>query len=202
MELMGLFAAANHDVIHRKLRHAIGAEVILDVENHHNFAWKETHGGRSVVVHRKGATPAGKGVLGVIPGSMTAPGYLVRGKGEPSSLDSAAHGAGRRMSRTQAKRSIRWAQLREETEAAGVHLISAGLDECPGELVIFDPAKSTFEADGVVQRIPGRGKKVEAVIADRLVDASWPKYLHPFPISNNYFLVSCKTGPKAHSSPT
>jgi len=61
-----------------------------------------------------------------------------------------------------------------------------------GELVLFDPAKGRFEADGVVQRIPGYGKKVEPVIADALVDGSWPKFLHPYPLSDKYFLVSCQ----------
>ncbi|HPC18425.1 MAG TPA: SUMF1/EgtB/PvdO family nonheme iron enzyme [Candidatus Hydrogenedentes bacterium] len=66
-----------------------------------------------------------------------------------------------------------------------------------GELVIFDPAKSRFEANGVVQRIPGWGKKVEPIIADTLVDAVWPKFLHPYPLSAKYFLVSCKPTPDA-----
>jgi len=66
-----------------------------------------------------------------------------------------------------------------------------------GELVIFDPAKGRFEADGVVQRIPGWGQKVEPVIVDRLVDGSWPKFLHPYPLSEKYFLVSCKPTPDA-----
>ncbi len=61
-----------------------------------------------------------------------------------------------------------------------------------GELIIFDPAQGRFEADGVVQRIPGYGKKVEPTIADTLVDGSWPKFLHPYPLSDKYFLVSCK----------
>lgn len=61
-----------------------------------------------------------------------------------------------------------------------------------GELVIFDPAIGRFEADGVVQRIPGFGKKVEPIIVDKLVDHSWPKFLHPYPLSDKYFLVSCK----------
>ncbi len=59
-----------------------------------------------------------------------------------------------------------------------------------GELVIFDPAKGRHEADGVVQRIPGYGKKVEPIIKDALVDDSWPKFLHPYPLSDKYFLVS------------
>lgn len=61
-----------------------------------------------------------------------------------------------------------------------------------GELVLFDPAKGRHESDGAVQRIPGYGKKVEPIIADTLVDASWPKFLHPYPLSDKFFLVSCK----------
>ncbi len=64
-----------------------------------------------------------------------------------------------------------------------------------GELVLFDPAKERFEADGVVQRIPGRGKKVDPVILDGLVGASWPKFLHPFPLSDKYFIVAAKPRP-------
>ena len=63
---------------------AVGGKLLARVENHHNFAWKEKINGQDVIVHRKGATPAGKGVLGIIPGCMTAPGFLVRGKGEVS----------------------------------------------------------------------------------------------------------------------
>src|SRR5215471_5578501 len=104
MELMGRYAAANHAMIHKHIAEHLGAQVLLDLENHHNFAWKEKHVidgvEREVVVHRKGATPAGTGVLGIIPGSMAAPGFLVRGKGNDASLKSAAHGAGRVMSRT------------------------------------------------------------------------------------------------------
>jgi formylglycine-generating enzyme required for sulfatase activity len=64
-----------------------------------------------------------------------------------------------------------------------------------GELVILDPALGRFEADGVVQRIPGYGKKVEPVIADQLVDRSWPRFLHPFPLSDRHFIVSCQPAP-------
>ncbi len=66
-----------------------------------------------------------------------------------------------------------------------------------GELVIFDPAKGRFEAGGVVQRIPGYGKKVEPVLLDNLVDKSWPKFLHPYPLSDKYFLVSCQPTPQS-----
>jgi tRNA-splicing ligase RtcB (3'-phosphate/5'-hydroxy nucleic acid ligase) len=143
MSLMGRYAAANHAVIHRSIARHLGVDVLLDVENHHNFAWKETHtipvaasdapsGRREVIVHRKGATPAGAGVLGIIPGSMATPGFIVRGKGEPASLQSASHGAGRVMSRTQARSSFTWSGVRKQLEAGGVKLLSAGLDEVPG----------------------------------------------------------------------
>ncbi|MEQ1860445.1 MAG: RtcB family protein [Chthoniobacteraceae bacterium] len=136
MNLMGRYAAANHALIHRHIARKLGDDVILDIENHHNFAWKETHevGGeqREVIVHRKGATPAGAGVLGIIPGSMASPGFVVRGKGSPESLNSASHGAGRVMSRTKALQSFTWSATRKLLAERGVDLLSAGLDEVPG----------------------------------------------------------------------
>ncbi len=66
-----------------------------------------------------------------------------------------------------------------------------------GELVLFDPARGRFEADGVVQRIPGYGQAVKPVIRDELVDASWPKFLHPYPLSEKYFLVSAQPTPQS-----
>jgi tRNA-splicing ligase RtcB len=151
MELMGRFAHANHDVIHRRIVRALGERVLHQVENHHNFAWKERHGGREVVVHRKGATPAGSGVLGYIPGSMTAPGYLVLGRGEPRSLDSASHGAGRRMSRKKARESTRWSHVQGMLDEAGVRLLSAGLDEAPIAYKNIDDVMNA-QAD-LVQRV-------------------------------------------------
>jgi tRNA-splicing ligase RtcB len=131
MNLAGDYASACHEVIHERITKAIGAQLLARVENHHNFAWKEIHNGEEYIVHRKGATPASKDVLGIIPGSMTAPGFLVRGKGEPQSLASASHGAGRQMSRTQAIKSITGNAMREQLQAHGVTLIGAGLDEAP-----------------------------------------------------------------------
>lgn len=138
MNLMGLYAAANHAVIHRMIARNLKADVIADIENHHNFAWKEMHVDpstgktREMIVHRKGATPAGAGVLGIIPGSMASPGYVVRGKGNPASLNSASHGAGRLMSRTKAKQSFTWSGVKKLLAERDVHLISAGIDEVPG----------------------------------------------------------------------
>jgi tRNA-splicing ligase RtcB len=135
MELMGHYAAANHALIHQHVAANLGAQVLLDLENHHNFAWKERHviGGveREVIVHRKGATPAGQGVLGIIPGSMASPGFVVSGKGNAESLNSAAHGAGRVMSRTQAAKTFNWKKVNQFLREHGVTLISAGLDEVP-----------------------------------------------------------------------
>ena len=131
MELMGRYASANHELIHKRIVGNLGAEVMLKVENHHNFAWLEEHDGQELVVHRKGATPAGTDVVGIIPGSMATPGYVVRGKGNAESLNSAAHGAGRKMSRTAAKKAFTWEQGREFLTEKNVNLISAGLDEVP-----------------------------------------------------------------------
>ncbi|WP_397570566.1 RtcB family protein [Schlesneria sp. T3-172] len=131
MTLMGKYAAANHDVIHRLVSLIVGGKIIAGVENHHNFAWIENHNGRDVVVHRKGATPAGEGVLGVIPGSMADPAFVVRGKGNPASLNSASHGAGRRMSRTAAREKYSWRAVQRDLENKGVRVLSAGADEVP-----------------------------------------------------------------------
>jgi tRNA-splicing ligase RtcB len=136
MELMGRYAAANHALIHAYIARALGVEVRLDIENHHNYAWRERHclpdgSDAEVIVHRKGATPAGAGVLGIIPGSMGTPGYIVRGRGVAASLNSAAHGAGRRMSRTKAKAMFTWDTAQRFLRERGVTLLSAGLDEVP-----------------------------------------------------------------------
>jgi len=131
MELMGRYASANHACIHRHVAKHLGAEVLAGVENHHNFAWREEHDGEAVIVHRKGATPAGAGTLGVIPGSMASATYVVRGKGSAASMNSAAHGAGRVMSRSKAKKTFAWPEVRKLLQARGVTLLSAGLDEVP-----------------------------------------------------------------------
>lgn len=132
MNLMGDYAAANHDVIHRKIAHLIGEKAIAGIENHHNFCWLEEHDGRKVYVHRKGATPAGAGVLGVIPGSMADPAYVVRGKGDASSLCSASHGAGRAMSRMKAKEIYNFKAVKNDLAKKGIEILAAGADEVPG----------------------------------------------------------------------
>jgi tRNA-splicing ligase RtcB len=131
MNLAGDYASACHHVIHERIAAMVNAETLAMVENHHNFAWKEKHEGQDVVVHRKGATPAGKNVLGIIPGSMTAPGFIVKGKGYEASLNSASHGAGRKLSRTAAQNNITMSSLNAELERTQVKLIGGGLDEAP-----------------------------------------------------------------------
>ncbi len=153
MELMGRYAAANHELIHRAVARHLGARALAHVENHHNYAWKETHGGREVVVHRKGATPAGKGVLGVIPGSMSSPAFVVRGKGSEDALLSASHGAGRVMSRTEAKRRFTMSDLKKHLEERGVTLLSAGIDEAP---FVYKDIHEVMAAQGDLVEVVGR----------------------------------------------
>ncbi|MBL0330110.1 MAG: RtcB family protein [Bacteroidetes bacterium] len=131
MNLAGDYAKACHDRIHINISKAIGLKPFVKVENHHNFAWKEELDGKEVIVHRKGATPAHKGELGIIPGNMTDAGYLVVGKGISDSLNSASHGAGRSMSRKKAKESITVSSFRKMVESAGVTLIGASSEESP-----------------------------------------------------------------------
>lgn len=131
MNLAGEYASACHEVIHQKITNALGAEVLGKIENHHNFAWKEIYNNEEVIVHRKGATPAFKDVMGIIPGSMTAPGFLVRGKGEENAINSASHGAGRQMSRTQAIKSLSQNKINNYLNDFGITLIGGGKDEAP-----------------------------------------------------------------------
>ncbi len=132
MNLAGDYASACHHQIHERMAVGLRATPLAMIENHHNFAWKEKDAeGNEVIVHRKGATPAGKGVLGIIPGSMTAPGYIVRGKGDEASINSAAHGAGRAMSRTRAKNTLNPKAVAKHLHEKGIELIGSGLDEAP-----------------------------------------------------------------------
>ena len=109
---------------------------------HHNYVTRERHGGREMFVTRKGAVRAGAGDLGIIPGSMGTRSYIVRGLGNPASFHSASHGAGRRMSRNQAKRRFTTDDLAAQT--AGV--------ECRKDA-------------GVIDEIPAAYKDIDQVIA-------------------------------------
>ncbi|PWK71467.1 tRNA-splicing ligase RtcB [Mucilaginibacter oryzae] len=132
MTLAGDYAKACHERIHSNLLKALGLEALHVVENHHNFAWKEQlANGREVIMHRKGATPAHAGELGIIPGSMTTPAYLVSGKGVGDALYSASHGAGRAMSRQKAKESMTVSAMKKLLSGAGVALIGGTVEENP-----------------------------------------------------------------------
>jgi tRNA-splicing ligase RtcB len=131
MNLAGEFAKACHDRIHANLERALGLSSLAKVENHHNFAWKEVHDGREFIVHRKGATPAAEGEMGIIPGSMTTPGFIVSGKGNAGSLNSASHGAGRKFSRKQARESQTKSGMNKLLSENGVTLYGGSVEESP-----------------------------------------------------------------------
>lgn len=99
---------------------------------HHNFANIETHFGQQVVIHRKGATQAFVDQVGIIPGSMGAPTFIVKGLGNPESFMSCAHGAGRKMSRTQAKKDINQESFVASMKDTFTKPSSRVLDEAPG----------------------------------------------------------------------
>ncbi|WP_374029065.1 RtcB family protein [Bdellovibrio bacteriovorus] len=114
----------------------------MKVNCHHNYATREVHYGENVLVTRKGAVRAAQGDMGIIPGSMGARSYIVRGKGNPESFNSCAHGAGRRMSRSEAKRRFTVKDLIEET--AGV--------ECRKDFHVVDEIPSAYkDIDQVMQ---------------------------------------------------
>ena len=132
MNLAGEYASANHHEIHNKIARALGISPLTRIENHHNFAWKEKLAdGTDVIVHRKGATPAGEGVLGIIPGSMSTPGFLVRGKGNLNSINSASHGAGRLMSRSAAFKTLDRATIAANLVEKRITLMGSDMDEAP-----------------------------------------------------------------------
>ena len=131
MNLAGDYASACHADIHRRLIRAVGGRLKARIENYHNFAWKEIHDGKEVIVHRKGATPAGEGVLGIIPASMTDTGYIVRGKGNADSFSSASHGAGRAFSRNESKNRFTNSDIKKALKAKDITLIGGNAEEAP-----------------------------------------------------------------------
>jgi tRNA-splicing ligase RtcB len=132
MEIAGEYSAVNHECIHLNVAKALRLKPLGNVSNHHNFAWRDhLPDGRSAVIHRKGATPAHLGEMGIIPGSMATPGFIVSGKGREESLFSASHGAGRTMSRLDAKNSISRHALKMYLAEHNVTLIGGTTEEAP-----------------------------------------------------------------------
>jgi len=166
MNLAGEYASACHHDIHYRIAKVLGFESIAMIENHHNFAWQETdEHGNSMIVHRKGATPAGKGVLGIIPGSMTEPGYIVEGRGVTASLNSASHGAGRKMSRTKAKSMLSKSYVDDYIRMKGVEVIGSGLDEAP--MAYKDIQEVMHQQVGLVNILGTFSPKIVRMCGDR-----------------------------------
>ncbi len=154
MNLAGDYAKACHDMIHYSISKELGLSQIARVENHHNFAWKEKlANGEEYIVHRKGAAPAGKGKLGIIPGSMTQPGYIASGLGFEDGLNSASHGAGRKITRTKAKNSITMSEVRKHLKQNKVTLIGGGVDEAP---FVYKDLERVMRAQSNLVKVEGR----------------------------------------------
>lgn len=137
-----MLARALDDLRDRKLHLPAFALAERAVNCHHNYVARERHFGADVYVTRKGAVRAGAGELGIIPGSMGARSYIVRGRGNPESFESCSHGAGRRLSRTQARNSLTLTDLERET--AGV--------ECRKDRGVIDEAPSAYKSIDAVMR--------------------------------------------------
>ena len=153
MEIAGEYSAINHECIHYNVAKALRLKQLITVSNHHNFAWRETlPDGQKVIIHRKGATPAHCGELGIIPGSMATPGYIVSGSGSANSLYSASHGAGRKMSRLDAKNSISHYALNKYLAEKNVTLIGGTTEEAPQA---YKDIKSVMESQKELVNIEG-----------------------------------------------
>jgi tRNA-splicing ligase RtcB len=134
MELAGRYAYAGREWVVERVRQIIGGAVLDTVHNHHNFAWRETHGGRELWVVRKGATPAFPGQRGFVGGSMGDDAVIVEGvesEAAAEALYSTIHGAGRLFGRQQAKRTFTRAQMDAWLRERGVMLAGGDLDESP-----------------------------------------------------------------------
>jgi tRNA-splicing ligase RtcB len=149
MELAGAFASANHHVIHERFLRLSRLGALAQVENHHNFAWREGE----MVVHRKGATPAEAGVLGIIPGSMATSSYVVVGTGNPASLMSSSHGAGRRGSRTWARNTIDMRSVRKLLAERDVLVQGVVADESPLAYKDIERVMALQEEAGLLRRV-------------------------------------------------
>jgi tRNA-splicing ligase RtcB len=134
MELAGRYSYAGREWVIERVRKIIGGAVTDMVHNHHNYAWRENHGGRALWVVRKGATPAFPGQRGFVGGSMGDDAVILEGVDSPearASLYSTVHGAGRLFGRKEAKRRFTRAEMDAWLQERGVTLVGADLDESP-----------------------------------------------------------------------
>jgi tRNA-splicing ligase RtcB len=173
MQVAGEFASANHQTIHQTVIAAAGLETAAFVENHHNFAWEEEYAGQTLIVHRKGATPAGREVLGVIPGTMADKGYIVVGLGNEAARNSSSHGAGRPRSRSASKQLITRAQRDAYLRQRGGELLNpeAGVDEAPQ--AYKDPAAVMAQQLDLVRPIASFMPLMVMMAADK--EGGWSK---------------------------
>ena len=151
----------------RQLAFALGLEgetdrlgVTLAVDCHHNYVAEEVHFGESVLVTRKGAIRAGEGELGIIPGSMGTGSFIVRGLGNREAFQSAPHGAGRRMSRTEAKRRFSTQDLCAQTEGVDCRKDAGVVDEIPGA---YKPIGEVIEKSSDLVEVVARLKQILCV---------------------------------------
>jgi len=134
MELAGRYSYAGREWVIERVRKIIGGAVTDMVHNHHNYAWRENHGGRDLWVVRKGATPAFPGQRGFVGGSMGDDAVILEGVDSPearASLYSTVHGAGRLFGRKEAKRRFARTEMDRWLQERGVTLVGGDLDESP-----------------------------------------------------------------------
>ena len=134
MELAGRYAYAGREWVVERVRQMIGGQVQDTIHNHHNYAWRETHGGRELWVVRKGATPAFPGQRGFVGGSMGDDAVIVEGletQDSVAALYSTVHGAGRLFGRKEAKRRFTKLEMDAWLQRRNVKLAGGDLDESP-----------------------------------------------------------------------
>jgi tRNA-splicing ligase RtcB (3'-phosphate/5'-hydroxy nucleic acid ligase) len=158
MEIAGKFAYAGREAVVRTVLDIMGAAATDTVHNHHNFAWQERHGGDTFWVVRKGATPAFPGQRGFIGGSMDDISVIVHGVESPqarTALYSTVHGAGRVMSRRNAKQHVNFRAVQDRVRARGTILRGGGADEAPEVYRklqdVLEPHKGTIEVEHVLK---------------------------------------------------
>jgi tRNA-splicing ligase RtcB (3'-phosphate/5'-hydroxy nucleic acid ligase) len=160
------YAAKNRELMMKRVLGQVGLilgappEAELSVNCHHNFAVMERHFGVEVLVTRKGAVRARRGDMGIIPGSMGTKSYIVRGKGNPEAFDSCSHGAGRRMSRTEARRRFNAEDLRRQTQGVECRKDAGVVDEIPEA---YKPIEKVMENQSDLVEVVAELKQVLCV---------------------------------------
>jgi len=175
MTLAGRYAYAGRNWVCQKVANIIGAIVLEEVHNHHNFAWRETHGGEEYVVIRKGATPAFLGQRGFVGGSMGDVSFVIEGVESPESADalySTVHGAGRIMSRTDAKGK----RARDGTVTKAARITRTAMDE-------WTSGAGVCVRGGDVDEAPQAYKRIETVLAAQGGTVRVLEVLHPIGVS-------------------